>query len=135
MVEITVNACVDKITEVVGFVEEQLENMGAGMKAQMQISIAVDELFANIAGYAYPNGEGTATVRVEASEDGKKAVITFIDSGIPYNPLEKEDPDITLSAEDRPIGGLGIFMVKKSMDEMNYRYENGKNILSIIKSI
>ncbi|MBQ9855215.1 MAG: ATP-binding protein, partial [Clostridia bacterium] len=66
MVEITVNACVDKIAEVVAFVEEQLENMGAGMKAQMQISIAVDELFANIANYAYPNGEGTATVRVEA---------------------------------------------------------------------
>ncbi|MBE5791590.1 MAG: ATP-binding protein [Clostridiales bacterium] len=135
MVEITVNACVDKIAEVVAFVEEQLENMGAGMKAQMQISIAVDELFANIANYAYPNGEGTATVRVEASEDGKKAVITFIDSGVPYNPLEKEDPDITLSAEDRPIGGLGIFMVKKSMDDMIYRYENKKNILSIIKSI
>ena len=135
MVEITVNACVDKIAEVVAFVEEQLENMGAGMKAQMQISIAVDELFANIANYAYPNGEGTATVRVEASEDGKKAVITFIDSGVPYNPLEKEDPDITLSAEDRPIGGLGIFMVKKSMDDIAYRYENGKNILSIRKKI
>ncbi|MBQ6716612.1 MAG: ATP-binding protein [Clostridia bacterium] len=135
MVEITVNACVDKIAEAVAFVEEQLENMGAGMKAQMQISIAVDELFANIANYAYPNGEGTATVRVEASEDGKKAMITFIDSGVPYNPLEKEDPDITLSAEDRPIGGLGIFMVKKSMDDMIYRYENGKNILTIIKSI
>ena len=135
MVEITVNACVDKIAEVVAFVEEQLENMGAGMKAQMQISIAVDELFANIANYAYPNGEGTATVRVEASEDGKKAVITFIDSGIPYNPLEKEDPDITLSAEDRPIGGLGIFMVKKSMDDMIYRYEDNKNILAIIKTI
>lgn len=135
MAEITVNACVDKIAEVVAFVEEQLENMGAGMKAQMQISIAVDELFANIANYAYPNGEGTATVRVEASEDGKKAVITFIDSGIPYNPLEKEDPDITLSAEDRPIGGLGIFMVKKSMDDMIYRYEDNKNILAIIKTI
>ena len=135
MVEITVNACVDKIAEVVAFVEEQLENMGAGMKAQMQISIAVDELFANIANYAYPNGEGTATVRVEASEDGKKAVITFIDSGVPYNPLEKEDPDITLSAEDRPIGGLGIFMVKKSMDDITYRYENGRNILSIRKNL
>lgn len=135
MVEITVNARAENIGEVTAFVEEQLENMGSGMKAQMQISIAVDELFGNIVNYAYPNGEGTATVRVEASEDGKKAVITFIDSGIPYNPLEKEDPDITLSAEDRPIGGLGIFMVKKSMDDMIYRYEDNKNILAIIKTI
>ena len=135
MAEITADARLDKIGEVTAFVEEQLENMGAGMKAQMQISIAVDELFANIINYAYPSSAGKATVRVEASEDGKKAVITFIDQGIPYNPLEKEDPDITLSAETRPLGGLGIFMVKKSMDDLAYRYENGQNILTLKKTI
>lgn len=135
MAEITLAATVENINTVTDFVSEQLELMGCTMKAQMQISIAVDELFANIANYAYPGGSGEATVRVDASADARQAVVTFIDSGIPYNPLEKEDPDITLSAEDRPIGGLGIFMVKKSMDDMIYRYEDNKNILAIIKTI
>ncbi len=135
MAEITLAATVENINAATDFVSEKLEEMGCAMKAQMQISIAVDELFANIANYAYPDGQGQATVRVDQSEDGKRAVITFIDSGIPYNPLEKEDPDTTLSAEDRPIGGLGIFMVKKSMDDMAYRFEDGQNMLTIIKTI
>ena len=133
MAEITLAATVENINAATDFVSEKLEEMGCAMKAQMQISIAVDELFANIANYAYPDGQGQATVRVDQSEDGKRAVITFIDSGIPYNPLEKEDPDTTLSAEDRPIGGLGIFMVKKSMDDVRYAYREGKNILTIRK--
>lgn len=135
MAEITLAATVENIRCVTDFVEEQLDGMGCAMKAQMQISIAVDEVFANIANYAYPSGEGEATVRIDASCDGRQAVITFIDSGIPYNPLEKEDPDITLSAEERSIGGLGIFMVKKSMDDMAYRFEDGKNILTLWKTI
>ena len=135
MAEITLAATVENINAATDFVAEKLEEMGCAMKAQMQISIAVDELFANIANYAYPDGQGQATVRVDQSEDGKRAVITFIDSGIPYNPLEKEDPDTTLSAEDRPIGGLGIFMVKKSMDAVTYEYKNGQNILTIKKHL
>ena len=135
MAEITLEATVDNITTVVGFVEEQLEELGCGMKIQMQMSMVTDELFANIAMYAYPEGGGSATVRLEAIEDGRQAVITFIDQGVPYNPLMKEDPDITLSAEERPIGGLGIFMVKKSVDNITYRYEDGQNILTITKTI
>lgn len=135
MVEITVAARVENIGKITAFLEEQLENMGCSMKAQMQIAVAVDELFSNIASYSYPPGEGTATVRLEATPHGKQVVITFIDRGIPYNPLEKKDPDITLSAEDRPIGGLGIFMVKKTMDDIAYRYENGYNILTVTKTI
>ena len=135
MAEITLAAAVESIDPVTDFVTEHLEEMGCTMKAQMQISIAVDELFGNIARYAYPAGGGIATVRVEKAAGGRQVEITFIDQGVPYNPLVKEDPDITLSAEDREIGGLGIFMVKKSMDDMRYRYENGRNMLTIVKTI
>ena len=72
---------------------------------------------------------------MEVTENPLSVVITFIDGGVPYDPLATEDPDTTLSAEERDIGGLGIFMVKKSMDEITYRYEGGKNVLSIRKKI
>lgn len=101
----------------------------------MQIDVAVEELFVNIAQYAYAPGIGVATIRLEIQEDPFVVVITFIDNGIPYNPLAKEDPDITLSAEERPIGGLGIYMVKKSMDEVSYEYKDGQNILRIKKQL
>lgn len=133
MKEITLTATLENIEAVTNFVDEQLEELGCPMKAQMQIDIAIDELFSNIARYAYAPGVGEATVRVESSEDPLAVIITFVDKGIPYNPLEKEDPDTTLSAEDRQIGGLGIYMVKKSMDSMEYEYRNGQNILSIKK--
>lgn len=135
MAEITLAATIDNIAVVTDFVSEQLDELGCSMKVQMQFSIAVDELFSNIAHYAYPSGEGMATVQLSTQADGKQVVLTFIDEGIPYDPLAKEDPDITLALDDRPIGGLGIFMVKKTMDDMQYRYEDGKNILRIIKSI
>ena len=135
MKEITVEATVDQIGAVTDFVEEELEAMNCPMKARMQIAIAIDELFGNIARYAYHPKTGLATVRLETEGNPPQAVVTFIDRGDPYNPLEQEAPDITLSAEEREIGGLGIFMVKKSMDEISYRYENGSNILSIRKNL
>ena len=133
MKEITLTATLENIEAVTKFVDEQLEELDCPMKAQMQIDIAIDELFSNIARYAYAPNVGEATVRVESSDDPLTVIITFIDKGIPYNPLEKEDPDTTLSADDRQIGGLGIYMVKKSMDSMEYEYRNGQNILSIKK--
>ena len=135
MKELTIAATVENIETVTDFVNEQLEEMDCPMKAQMQISIAIDELFGNIAHYAYNPAVGEATVRVEVVEDPMSVVITFIDKGVPYDPLTAADPDITLSAEERAIGGLGIFMVKKSMDEITYRYENGSNILAIRKKL
>ena len=101
----------------------------------MQINIAIDELFGNIAHYAYNPDVGDATVRVEVTEEPLAVVITFIDGGVPYDPLKAVDPDITLSADQRQIGGLGIYMVKKSMDEITYEYKDGKNILSIKKKL
>lgn len=135
MKELTVAATIENVDVVTDFVNEQLEALDCPMKAQMQIDIAIDELFSNIARYAYDSGGGSATIWLEFTEAPRAATITFIDSGIPYNPLEAEEPDTTLSAEERKIGGLGIFMVKKSMDALNYEFKDGQNILSITKHI
>ena len=135
MKELTINATVESIPEVTAFVDGQLEALDCPIKAQMQIDIAIDELFSNIAHYAYHPGVGPATVRVEVVEDPMAVVITFIDEGVPYDPLSTEDPDISLSAEERQIGGLGIYMVKKSMDEVVYEYKEGRNILRIKENI
>ncbi|MBQ8227690.1 MAG: ATP-binding protein [Clostridia bacterium] len=134
MKEITVVATVENIETVTDFINEQLEAVDCSMKAQMQIDIAVDEIFSNIAHYAYTPETGNATVRIEIEDNPRAAVITFIDSGVPYDPLTQAEPDITLSADERQIGGLGIFMVKKTMDKITYEYKNEMNILKIRKN-
>lgn len=133
MAELTIKATVDNLDKLLAFVDGELEKLDCPMKEQMQIDVAVEELFVNIVSYAYAPGEGDATVQVEPAQDHCSVTITFMDSGVPYNPLAKPDPDITLSAEERPIGGLGIYMVKKSMDDMRYEYRDGKNNLTIMK--
>ena len=135
MKELTVEAKTTNIEAVTDFVNEQLEALDCPIKAQMQIDIAIDELFGNIAHYAYNPEIGQATVRVEVIEEPLSVVITFIDNGVPYDPLAKADPDTTLSAEEREIGGLGIYMVKKSMDDITYEYRDGQNILAIKKNL
>ena len=135
MKELTVKAAVENIGKVTEFVDGQLEEFGCPVKVQMQIDIAIDELFGNIAHYAYNPDTGPATVQVEVRQEPLEVIITFIDNGIPYDPLAKGDPDITLSAEEREIGGLGIYMVKKSMDEISYEYKDGQNILKIRKEL
>ena len=135
MKELTIASTVENIETVTDFVNQQLEALDCPMKVQMQIDIAIDELFGNIAHYAYNPEIGQATVRVEVIEDPLAVTITFIDNGTPYDPLAKADPDTTLSAEERDIGGLGIYMVKKSMDEIAYEYKDGQNILSIKKNL
>ncbi len=135
MKELTLEATIENVTAVTDFVNEQLEAYDCPMKAQMQIDVAIDELFSNIAYYAYNPDVGPATVRVEVTEEPLSVIITFIDKGVPYDPLSTADPDITLSAEERGIGGLGIFMVKKTMDDISYEYNNGQNILKIKKNL
>ena len=135
MKELTVEAKTTNIEAVTDFVNEQLEALDCPMKAQMQIDIAIDELFGNIAHYAYNPEIGKATVRVEVIDDPLAVTITFIDNGVPYDPLAKADPDTTLSAEEREIGGLGIYMVKKTMDDITYEYKDGQNILAIKKNL
>lgn len=135
MKELTVEAKTENLDKVTDFVNEQLEAFNCPMKTIHRIDIAIDELFGNIANYAYHPGVGPVTVRVEIRREPLSAIITFIDHGVPYDPLQKEDPDITLSAEERGIGGLGIYMVKKSMDGIRYEYKDGRNILTVEKNI
>ncbi len=126
----------DQLERVQAFIEEELANYPYSPKVKFQLDVAVEEIFVNIAHYAYyPDQEGEATVRCSVGGDPLQITIQFLDNGKPFNPLAKEDPDITLSAEERQIGGLGILMVKKSMDAVDYSYEDGKNILTIKKSI
>ncbi len=133
MKEITLEADIHNIPKVTEWINGELEQLGCSMKAQIQIDVALDELLCNIAYYAYPQKTGTFTVGFDCA-DGV-AEITFSDSGIPYNPLEKPDPDITLPAEERKEGGLGIFLVKKTMDAMEYERRDGQNILKIRKKM
>lgn len=131
--ELTLEAKIDNIDRVTDFVNERLEALDCPKKAQMQIDIAIDELFGNIAQYAYNPSEGPATVCVEVEENPLSVIITFIDNGKPFDPLKAKNPDTARSAEEREIGGLGIYMVKKTMDEISYEYKDGRNILKIKK--
>lgn len=133
MKELTLEAKIENVGAVTEFIDAELEKLDCSFKAQTQLDVAIDELFSNVANYAYGEGSGNVSVAFEHA-DGV-VTITFIDSGIPYNPLNAEDPDITLSAEERGIGGLGIFLVKKTMDDVRYEYRDGQNILSIVKKI
>lgn len=135
MKELIVEADRMNLSEVQAFIDEQLEEAGCPMLTQTTIDIAVEELFVNIASYAYCDGSGNAAVQVSVNEEPLSAEITFIDNGKQYDPLAKADPDITLSAKERKRGGLGIFMVKNTMDSVSYEYKDGKNILTIKKNL
>ena len=132
--ELRIPAVVEKLPELLAFIEQQLEEVGCPLKTQMEIAVAAEEVFVNIASYAYAPGTGAVTVRIEISDDPAAATITFSDSGIPFDPLKKADPEVTLSAEEREIGGLGIFMTKKIMDDVTYTYRDGQNILTLKKN-
>lgn len=135
MKERTVPATLDQLPCVQSFIAAELEAHGCPMKTQLQIEIAVEEIYVNIAHYAYHPEVGEATVRCAVGGDPLQVTIQFLDRGRPFNPLEKPDADTTLSAEERSIGGLGILMVKKSMDDVDYAFEDGKNILTIRKTL
>ena len=133
MKEITVEAVTANLPEVMAFLDGELEKAGCPMKTQMQIDLAADEIFSNISMYAYPSGTGEVTVRFESEDSAGVIWIVFLDTGTPFNPLEGKTPDITLSAEERPIGGLGIHLVRHIMDDIRYERKDDKNILTLIK--
>ena len=141
MKELTIEAKTDNLEQVLFFVNQYLEECGCSMKAQIQMDVAVEEIFVNIASYAYDTDQSgtektrTTNIKIEITDDPYSAVVTFVDEGIPYDPLAKEDPDISLPASERPIGGLGIYMVKKSMDDVQYAREEGRNVLTIRKNL
>jgi sigma-B regulation protein RsbU (phosphoserine phosphatase) len=131
--ELTLEASADNLERALAFADAELEAAGCSAKTKMQIDVAVDEIFVNIANYAYAPDTGSVTVRAETLSDPKRIRITFADGGVPYDPLSRPDPDVTLSAAERSIGGLGIYLVKKAMDEGRYEYRDGHNILTLKK--
>ena len=133
MKELRLQASAERLEDVQEFVRGKLEAAGGSLKVMSQVEIAVEEIYVNIVHYAYPSGDGEAAIRCETDREVPKITIQFLDAGTPFDPLAKEDADISLSAEERSIGGLGILMVKKLMDEVTYCYEEGKNILTIVK--
>ncbi len=133
MKELTIDATIPNIETVTDFVNKELEELGCPLKAQIQIDIAIDELFSNISNYAYNPETGTATVQIEVSNDPLAVILTFMDNGKPYDPLKRQDPDTATPLEERDMGGLGIYIVKQSMDDISYEYRDGMNILKIKK--
>lgn len=133
--ELVIKADRNNLEEVQAFIDQKLKEVNCSMKVQTTIDIAIEEIFVNIASYAYENNEGDATIQVVMNEDPLSIEITFIDSGVEYDPLAKPDPNTSLKLMERQKGGLGIFMVKKSMDDMTYEYKDGKNVLTIVKNL
>ena len=131
--ELVIAAEISHLSEVFGFVKDCLDRENCPRRVLLEILVAVEEIFVNIAHYAYNPKIGTAIIRCAVDHDPDTAVITFLDEGFPYNPLSRDDPDVTLTAEKRKIGGLGIYMVKKTMDDVEYEYRDGRNILVLKK--
>lgn len=130
--QLKVKAELAELDTVIGFLEETLEQAECPINLITQISISVEEIFVNIANYAYPESGGDCMLNM--SVENQNMTLCIADSGAPFDPLAKEDPDITLSAEERDIGGLGIWMVKQSMDHVEYCYEDKQNKLTLVKS-
>ena len=135
MKQLDLLAVKENLPRVLEFVGETLDEIGCGHKARIQIETAIEEVFVNIATYAYDPEIGPATIRVETSEDPLSVTMSFIDHGKPYDPLAKPDVKLDRPMKERKKGGLGIFLVKKSMDDMCYEYKDGKNILTFRKNI
>ena len=131
--ELTVIATLENYDRVAEFVEGELEIREVPMAAQAQIVIALDEIYTNVAKYAYADDPGEVTVRLDFTEQITEVKMTIMDCGIPYDPLKRPDPDVSLEAEARQIGGLGIYMVKQMMEEVSYEYRGGMNILRMRK--
>jgi anti-sigma regulatory factor (Ser/Thr protein kinase) len=133
MKRLTVDASTENLPKVLEFIDTELEATGASMKTQYQLDLAVEEIYVNIANYAYAPNSGNVAILFDVYGEPPLVEIQFIDEGNPFNPLDNPEPDITLTADERNIGGLGVLMVKKSMDSVKYRFEDNKNILTIQK--
>ena len=133
--ELVIEAAVDNLPQVLAYVDSHLEEVGCSPADQIKIDLAVEEIFVNIANYAYYPEKGNASIQVKVIGDPMTVVIIFMDNGIPYDPLQNTDPDVSLPAGERKIGGLGIFLTKKTMDDVIYEYRDGRNILQLWKKV
>ena len=131
----TFPAKTEALSDVLGFVEQMLDSFECPIKIQVALCVAIEEVFVNVAHYAYGEGEGNMSLGIGFEEESRAITFRMTDKGIPFDPLKKPDPDISLSADEREIGGLGIFITKKTMDSLTYTYENNENILTMIKKI
>ena len=135
--ELTIPADDKQLEKVLDFIHQQLP-ADCETDLMYKIDLAAEEIFVNIAHYAYKEklpADETGSVSLTCSYENELLTMIFRDKGVPFNPLDRDDPDITLSAEDRKIGGLGIFLTKKYMDSVEYKYENDENILILKKTI
>ena len=132
--ELRVEATLENLPAVIAFATETLTD-ACSLRERTHIELVTEEIYVNIASYAYPDGDGFAVIRRDGGEGPEGLTLTFIDGGVPYDPLQKPDPDLTLPLDQRPIGGLGVFLVKKMVDEAHYEYKDGKNILTVRKVI
>ncbi len=132
MNKLIVPAKIENLQKVLDFVDEQLKSVEYVMKARLQLELSIEEAYVNIAKYAYKE-EGEVVICCDLDEDPLRLTVQFIDCGIPYNPLKNKDPDISRDAEKKEIGGLGILLIKKNVDDLWYEYRDGKNILTIQK--
>lgn len=125
---------VEQLSMLAGFVEEMCEELGLGAEMVFNLNLALEEAMTNIIMYAYPQDE-THTIKLTAEKEGDKLSMLLEDSGIAFDPTEAPEADVTLSAEERPIGGLGIFLIRQIMDEVSYQRVDGKNMLTMVKNI
>lgn len=135
MKELQIASIVSNIDEVTDFINQELDEFDCPMKIKIQLDVAIDEIFSNISNYAYNGKEGNVLIQTEYEKDTNMISIRFIDSGIPFNPLKHKEPDVTMSASQRQIGGLGIFLVIRTMDKVNYEHQDGKNMFTIWKKL
>jgi serine/threonine-protein kinase RsbW len=135
MNKLTVPAKIENLQKVMDFLGDQLDSVDYVMKARLQLELSIEEAYVNIVNYAYELEEGEVIICCNVGESPLKVTMQFIDYGKPYNPLENEDPDTSLNAEEKEIGGLGIFLIKKNVDDISYKYCDGKNILTIQKKL
>ncbi len=132
--KIVLPAELPRVAEAIGFVEDTLTEGGCPQPVVFKMNIVTDEIFSNICKFAYPDGSGNAVIRASVDVAAKKARLIFSDSGVDFDPLGRERPDTALPAEERPVGGLGILMVRKMMDEVSYERRGGENILTLVKN-
>jgi len=135
MQELVIEAQVKNLEKVNDFIHGILSDVQCPNRAIMQIDLIIEEIFVNVASYAYPESTGLVIIQSEVKKNPLSITLKFIDTGIKYNPLANEDPDLTLSAEERQIGGLGIYLVKNMVDEISYDYSDGQNILTLTKTL
>ena len=135
MTQKTFPAKIEALSDVLGFVDQMLDSFECPMKIQTAVCVAIEEVFVNVAHYAYGDGEGDMSLGIGFDDASRTITFRMTDRGVPFDPIKKPDPDITLSVEEREIGGLGIFITKKTMDSLTYAYENGENILTMTKKI